>query len=123
MERRLVVDCDLLAGADIAACEKEDMAIEYLHVSVRFAGMIDVMRAVPALAAIEAPAIIDRADTQTSSPGTAIGFGIGYSLARVLRYLPAAHIMRPREATLAFNGRVLDFQSGIQLKSHLECLR
>lgn len=122
MERRFVVECNLLAGAYIAKCDKEDMATEYLHVSIRFAGMIDVMRAVPALAAIETPAFIDRADTQTSSPGTAISFGIRYSLARVLRYLPAAHEMRPRETTLAFNSRVLDFQSGIQLKSHLERL-
>ena len=123
MERRLVVECDLLARLDVAECDKENMVIEYFHVAVRFAGMIDVMRAVPALAAIEAPALIDRADTQTSSPGTAISFGIRYSLARVLRYLPAAHKMRPRETTLSFNSRVLDFQSRIQLESHLECLR
>jgi hypothetical protein len=31
--------------------------------------------------------------------------------------------MRPRETTLSFNSRVLDFQSRIQLESHLECLR
>ena len=118
MERRFVIERNLLAGADIAECDKEDMAIEYLHISVRFAGMIDVMRAIPALAAIEAPAFIDRTDTQTSSPGTAISFGIRYSLARVFRYLPAAQEMRPRETPLAFNSRALDFQSGIQLKFH-----
>lgn len=123
MERRFVVERNLLAGADIAECDKQDMAIENFHVSVWFAGMIDVMRAVPALAAIETPAIIDRADTQTSSPGTAISFGIRYSLAPVLRYLPAAPKMRPRETTLALNSRGLDFQSGIQLKFHLEGLR
>ena len=123
MERRLIVERDLLARLDVAECDKENMVMKYFHVAVWFAGMIDVMRSVTALAAIEAPAFIDRADTQASSPGTAISFGIRYSLAPVLRYLPAAHKMRPRETTLAFNSRVLDFQSGIQLKSHLECLR
>ncbi len=89
MERRLVVECDLLARLDIAECDKENMAIEYFHVAVGFAGMVYVMRAVPALAAVEAPAMINCADTESASSGAAISFCVGYSLAGVLRYLSA----------------------------------
>ncbi len=90
MERRLVVDGDLVARLDVAECDKENMAVEYFHVAVGFAGMVYVMRAVPALAAVETPAIIDRADTESAPPGAAISFGVGYSLAGILRYLSAA---------------------------------
>lgn len=89
MERRLVVECDLLARLDIAECDKENMAVKYFHVAVGFAGMVYVMRAVPALAAIEAPEIIDCADTESATPGAPISFCIGYSLAGILRYLSA----------------------------------
>lgn len=65
------------------------MAIEYFHVAVWFAGVVYVVRAVATLAAVEAPAIIDRANTEPASSGAAISFSIGYSLARVLRYLSA----------------------------------
>ncbi len=65
------------------------MAIEYFHVAVGFAGMVYVMRAVPALAAVEAPAIINCADTESASSGATISFCVGYSLAGVLRYFSA----------------------------------
>ncbi len=52
------------------------------------------MRAIPALAAVEAPAIIDRADTEPAPPGAALRFRIGYSLARVLRYFSAPRKVR-----------------------------
>lgn len=48
--------------------------------------MIDVVRAVSTPAAIQAPAIIDRADAQFSALGSAIGLSLRYSLAGVLRY-------------------------------------
>lgn len=90
MERRLVVERDLLARLDIAERDEENMAIEYFHVAVGFAAMVYVMRAVPAPAAVEAPLIINCADTESASSGTAISFCVGYSLAGVLRYLSAA---------------------------------
>ncbi len=103
MERRLVVECDLLARLDIAECDKENMAIKYFHVAVGFAGMVDVMRAVPALAAIEAPANINCTDAKPASPGAAISFSIGYSLAGVLRYLSAPGKVRLRKTPLTLN--------------------
>ncbi len=87
VERRLVVDCDLLTRLDVAKCDKENMAIEYFHVAVGFAAVVYVVRAVPAFAAVEAPPIINGTDTEPTSPGAAIGFCIGYSLSGVLSYL------------------------------------
>ncbi len=103
MERRLVVERDLLTRLDIAECYKENMVIKYFHIAVGFAGMIYVVGSVSTLAAIEAPAIINRTDTESSSPSPAISFGIGYSLAGVLRYLPALGKTRPRETPFTFN--------------------
>lgn len=90
MERRLVVDGDLLARLDVAECDKEDMTVEYFHIAIGFAGMVYVMRSVPALAAVETPPLIDSADTESAPPGAAVSFGVGYSLAGILRYLSAA---------------------------------
>lgn len=118
MERRLVVECDLLARLDIAECDKENMAIEYFHVGVGFAGMVYVMRAVPAFAAVEAPVIINRADTESASSGAAISFWVGYSLAGVLRYLSAPGKVRFRKTPLTFNCGTFDFQSRMQLELH-----
>ena len=49
--------------------------------------MIDVVRTVATTTAIQAPAIIDCANTQFSPASSAIGLGLRYPLARVLRYL------------------------------------
>ena len=70
------------------------MAVQYFHVAVGFAGVIDVMRAVAAPAAVEAPAFVDCTDTKPAAAGTAISFGVGYSLACVLGYFSASRKMR-----------------------------
>jgi hypothetical protein len=90
VKRRLIVDGDFLAWLDIAECDKEDMTIEYFHVAVGLAGMVYVMRSVPAPTTVETPTLIDRADTESSPPGAAVSFGIRYSLAGILRYLSTA---------------------------------
>jgi hypothetical protein len=90
VEGGLVVERDLLARSDVLKCDKEDMAIKYLHVAVGFAAMVYVMRAVAAPATVEAPAIIDCADTESPTPGAAISFRVGYSFAGILGYLTAA---------------------------------
>lgn len=79
------------------------MAIEYLHVTVGFAGMVNVMRAVPSFASIETPATIDCANTQSFSARPAIGFGVGYLLSRVFSNLATLSERSTREATLPFN--------------------
>jgi hypothetical protein len=94
VERRLVVKCDLLARLYIAERDEENVAIDYFHVAVGFTGMVYVMSAVPAPAAVKAPAIINCADTKSAASGAAISFGVGYSLAAVLRDLSAAGKVR-----------------------------
>lgn len=74
MERRLVVECDLLARLDVAERDKENMIVEYFHVAVGFAGMVYVMSAVSAFAAVKAPATINCADTESAPSGAAISF-------------------------------------------------
>ncbi|MCM3872738.1 MAG: hypothetical protein ND895_18820 [Pyrinomonadaceae bacterium] len=68
--------------------------MDYFHVTVRFAGMVYVMSAVPAPAAVKTPATINCADTEPASSGAAISFGVGYSLAAILRDLSAAGKVR-----------------------------
>ncbi len=92
--RRLVVDCNAVPPLDIAEGDKENVAPEYFHVAVGFAGMVYVMRAVPALAAVEAPAIINCADPESPPSGAATSFSVGYSLAGVLSYLSPAWKVR-----------------------------
>lgn len=50
--------------------------MEDLHVAIGFAGMVDVVSAVSAFAPIKAPTIVDRANTQSSPPRSAIRFRI-----------------------------------------------
>ncbi len=89
MERRLIVERDLFTRMNITQGYKENMTIEYLNIAIGFAGMVYVMSAVSAFAAVDAPMIIDCADTESASPGTPISLRIGDSLAAVLRYLAA----------------------------------
>lgn len=119
MERGLIVECDLLPRLDVAKRDKENVVIEYFHVAVGFAGVVYVMSAISAFAAVQAPAIIDRADTEASAPGAAISFGVGYSLAGVLRYLSAAEKLGLRKTALTLNCGVLDFQTRMQVELHL----
>jgi len=90
VKRGFIIDRNLLTWTNVAKCQKEDVAIDYFHVAVGFARVVDVMRAVASAAAVQAPAIIDSADPKSSSPRSAVGFRVGYPLARVLGYLPAA---------------------------------
>ena len=72
MECGLIVDCNLFTLSDVAQGNEEDVFVENLHVGVRFATMVDVMRTVSAIAAIQTPAIIDRADAELSSAGSPV---------------------------------------------------
>ncbi len=90
MERGFVIDGNLLAWVNIAECHEDYVSVEDLHVTVGFAGMVDVVRAISTPAAIQAPTIIDGTDPKSSSPGSAIGFGVGYFLSSVLSYFQAA---------------------------------
>ncbi len=47
------------------------------------------MRAVSTLAAVQATTIVNRANTQSSSAGSPIGFSVGYFFAGIFSYFPA----------------------------------
>lgn len=81
----MVVDGDLLTRLDIAECHHQNVIVDNLHVAVWLAGMINVVSAVPAPAPIQTPATIDVANTQPAPSGAAVRFGVGNSLARILR--------------------------------------
>ena len=81
----MVVDGDLLTRLDIAECHHQNVVVYNLHIAVWFAGMIDVVSAVPSPAPIQTPATIDIANTQSAPSGAAVGFGVGNSFARILR--------------------------------------
>ena len=70
------------------------MIIEYFHVAVGFAGMVYVVSAISAPAAVKAPATVNCTDTESASSGAAISFCVGYSLAAVLSYLSTAEKVR-----------------------------
>ena len=62
MERGFVVDRNLLARLNVAQSNKENVTVENLHKSIRFARMIDVMRSISPTAPIQAPTVIDGAN-------------------------------------------------------------
>ena len=64
MQRLLVIDRDLFTCSNVTQSKEQDMAVESFHIRVRFARVIDVMRAVAAAAAVQAPAAIDVTDAQ-----------------------------------------------------------
>jgi hypothetical protein len=75
------------------------MTVKNLHVAVWVAGMIDVVRAVPAPAPVEAPASIDRADSQEPAVRTPLCLGGRDPLAGILGNLSAAFYPRRSETT------------------------
>ena len=80
------------------------MTVNCLHVDVRLARVIDVVRAVAAAAAVETPAAIDVADAQDATiAGPSSRFEICYSLAGVLSDLFAATEMNSCETAFAVN--------------------
>ena len=50
-----VIERDLFAGMDVAEGHEEDVAVSDSHVAVRGAGVVDVVRAVAAPAAVQTP--------------------------------------------------------------------
>ena len=52
MQRRLVIDCDLFTRANLSQRNEQKVLVEDLHEGIRLTRMIDVMRSVPAAAAV-----------------------------------------------------------------------
>ncbi len=103
MKRVLIIDRDLFAGSNIPQRKEQDVAEDRLHVGVRFARVIDVVRAVAAAAAVQTPATIDVADAQFGSMRAALSFEIRNAFAGILGNLAPAAKTNRREATFAVN--------------------
>ena len=101
MKRVLVVDSDLFAGSNVPQSKEQDVPVDGFHIGVRLAAVIDVMRAIAAAAAVQAPAIINRADAQFGSVRAALRFEIGNAFAGIFGNLAAAAKTNRREATVA----------------------
>ena len=67
MQGLLVINRDLFTGINVAQGKKQNVAVDYFHVGVRFTRMINVMRAVAATGAVQTEAAVDVADPQDPS--------------------------------------------------------
>lgn len=67
MQRRLVVDRNFLSRLNISQSNEEDVTVQNLHERVGRAGVINVVRPIPAAAPVKTPPFIDGADSQAAS--------------------------------------------------------
>ena len=72
----MVIDRYLFARFDVAQGDEENVIVEDLHEGVWRAGVIDVVSAIAAAAAVETPAIVDLTDAEHSPVRPAPGFGV-----------------------------------------------
>lgn len=101
MKSLFVVHGNLFAWIDITQSKEDHVAIDRAHVGVRLAGMIDVMRAVAAATAVDAPGAVNIADAQLGAMGAALSFAIRNALARVFGNLTPAREISCRKAAFA----------------------
>lgn len=120
MQRIFIIDRDFFTGLNVAQCEEEHVAVEGLHVSVRRAGVVDVVRAVAAATAIQAPLAINVADAQLGATSTATSFNIRNTFAGVFGNLAAALKANRSEATFAVDGRLANRETGRKFQVHAE---
>ena len=81
--------------------------------------MINVVRAVPAVASVQTPTLVNRTDAQLSPICPAIGLSVGNLLAGVLGNFSPALEMGRREASLSDDRRFPDFQAWGECEFHL----
>jgi hypothetical protein len=72
----LVIDCYLFARFDVAEGDEENVIVDDLNEGVWRAGVVDVVSAIAAAAAVEAPAIVDLTNAEHSPVSPAPGFGV-----------------------------------------------
>ncbi len=108
MQRHHIIECDFFARSYVAQCVEEYVAVKDFHVAIGLARVIDVMRAVSPATAVNAPLMIDSADTQHAAMArSACRFRIVYQLARVLGDFSAAPESNGRKAALAVDLRFM----------------
>src|SRR5215212_1950141 len=118
VERRDVVHGDLFAGAYVAQGVELDVAVEDFHVGVGRARVVDVVCAVAAAAAVDAPLLVEGADAEHPAVGPPVRLGVRDALARVVRDLFASREAGGGEAPTAVDARFFDGESGRELHSH-----
>src|ERR1700682_1081406 len=101
MQRLFIVHGYLVARTNIAQRKEHYVSIDRPHVSIRCARMVDVMGPVATAAAIDTPDTVDITDAQLRSVGTALGFDIRNSLARVFGDFATARKMNAGKTTSA----------------------
>ena len=121
--RLAVVQRQLLAGFDVAQCVDVDVAVRDAHETVWLARVVDVLRAVAAAAAVDAPLRIYRADVQAAFAAHAPrGFDARDALARQLGHLLSSAERYGRETALAVNLRLLNLYAVRKLPDAHFCL-
>ena len=76
MQRRLVVDGDLFTGSDVSQRDEEYVFVENLHKGVGLARMIDVVSSISSPTSVQAPTIIDGADSKGLPMRSSIRFSV-----------------------------------------------
>ena len=108
MQRRLVIDGDLLTRADVSQRNEENVFVENFHERVGLTRMINVVRSISSPASVHAPTIIDGADSKGLPMRSSIGFSVGDSLSRVFGNLSAGCERFSGKASFAMNRGSLD---------------
>ena len=63
MQRRFVIDRDLFSGFNVSQRQEENVIVMNLHERIWLAAMVYVMRSIPAPTAVQAPTVVDTANT------------------------------------------------------------
>ena len=108
-----VIDSDLFAGLNVSQGIEQDVPVQVLHVGIRLAAVINVVGAVAAATAVQAPTAIHIADAEDSTVAATLrGFEIRDALARVFSDLFSALESLRREAAFAVDFRFSDGKPG-----------
>src|SRR4030095_2536289 len=119
MQCLFVVNGDFFAGMNIPQGEEQYVTVQILHVGVRLATVIYVMRAVATACAVQTPTATDVADAEDSAVATALrSFEVRDAFACVLRDLFSAREKHGSKATSAINARRFDRETGCEFNLH-----
>jgi len=119
MQGLFVINRNFFTRLDIAQSKEQNVSVQILHVSVRLAAVIDVMRAVAAAAAVQAPTTVNVADAKYPTiPATPGRFKVRDALARVLGDLSAARKTFSGKTAFAVDSRFPDRKARCEIEFH-----
>jgi len=111
MLRRRVIERELFARRDRAAREEEHVAVHHPAETIRIAGVIDERGRIAATTRINAPAIVELANSHLAAVRhSSRGFTIADLLAQQLADLPPCRQRDERETAFAVNPRLPDLE-------------